>query len=720
MIEELTKILSRNDLSDDIRESLQSIIDHSEKYERKKFQETANKFPIPIMMFQRDIDNKITLNFANEAMEELTRGFYKDKIGKTPQEIFKGRLPEILPSIETVLETGNIVQEKGIWTVSNSGEKRWFKVDNVKIADNTVIVIAYDIHKEMIIQKELEERELQYKTLYERTKEAENALKLSEQEYRTLFDKSPISLWEEDFSEIKKYFDQLKGEGISNLRQYLDDRPEELEKLIKLVKIVNINEASLSLYNADNKEEVLKGLTVLFDENTRLPFKEEMVSLFNGAIEFQMNFPGQTITGEPIDTLVKLSIPKGFENSLRKVFISVIDITELKKVEERFRRLFEFSPVAMWEEDLSKFFDYFKNLKNQGITNFQKYFSDHPEEAQKLPLLIELLDVNKACLNLYGATNKQHLIESIDKVYGKDSLPVFIDAAIQLACGEKIVERENVNYNITTGKKLYVNFRSTVITDQHGKKSRGIVAIINISERKKVEKIRAEINERRENFIHMTSHELRTPLTVSKGYSGFLLANYEVLKSEKIEKGIQIIDNNLNRLERLIGGFNNVIQIQRGILEIHKSEFCILEELNDIFHLYKDRLGDKFAIIIETKNDTLPFIGDKDRVREVFENLIENAIKHTDSDKTKITASYKIKSNEIVIKIVDNGAGIDPINLERIFNQFVSIPTKYSVTGTGIGLYLAKWIVEKHRGTIVAESDGIGKGSSFIVTLPLQ
>ncbi len=82
-----------------------------------------------------------------------------------------------------------------------------------------------------------------------------------------------------------------------------------------------------------------------------------------------------------------------------------------------------------------------------------------------------------------------------------------------------------------------------------------------------------------------------------------------------------------------------------------------------------------------------------------------------------IKVNLEILANSILIKIIDNGAGIDQKNLKLIFEQFVSIETKYSVTGTGIGLYVSQKIIEAHKGTIIAQSEGLGQGSTFTIEL---
>ncbi|GAH33848.1 unnamed protein product, partial [marine sediment metagenome] len=108
------------------------------------------------------------------------------------------------------------------------------------------------------------------------------------------------------------------------------------------------------------------------------------------------------------------------------------------------------------------------------------------------------------------------------------------------------------------------------------------------------------------------------------------------------------------------------------------------------------------------------------RLRQVLDNLVNNAINHTHPEHRLIKLSLAISPSVLRIKLTDNGAGIAPDKLERIFDQFVSIETEYATPGTGIGLYLSRIIMEDHRGSITAQSQGIGHGSTFIAELPVS
>ena len=99
--------------------------------------------------------------------------------------------------------------------------------------------------------------------------------------------------------------------------------------------------------------------------------------------------------------------------------------------------------------------------------------------------------------------------------------------------------------------------------------------------------------------------------------------------------------------------------------------------------------------------------------------MIENAVEQTSIADRKISIKIQSTSSMIEVSIRDNGAGIESQNLERIFEQFVSIPTSLSVKGTGIGLYLTREIITAHEGTIIASSPGVGKGATFTIMIPI-
>ncbi|MHA2345452.1 MAG: PAS domain-containing sensor histidine kinase, partial [Candidatus Hodarchaeales archaeon] len=321
---------------------------------------------------------------------------------------------------------------------------------------------------------------------------------------------------------------------------------------------------------------------------------------------------------------------------------SVEDITEKKEAEaalqeseERYRSLFEESPVALCEEDLTDLSQYFMDLRNQGITDFQSYFDLHPEELKGLPLLIKVLDVNSACLKLYGVKDKQLFSESIEIVYPEESLETLLDSAIRLTSGETIVTNESINRRLDTNELFNVLFRTAVISYPEKEIIRGIASIVDVTAEKKLEKMRADLEERRENFIHITSHELRTPLTVCLSYSDFLLTKQELPLSERFEI-YSIMKRNLDRLERLVQGVSSSVQIDKGIFSVTFTEFDFRPFFNELLNPYFNRLKEGLVFTDSQTTSSIVIKGDKDRLQQVFENIIENAIKHTSKTERKI------------------------------------------------------------------------------------
>jgi class 3 adenylate cyclase/HAMP domain-containing protein len=145
--------------------------------------------------------------------------------------------------------------------------------------------------------------------------------------YRALFEYSPTSLWEEDFSAVKTYVDGLRNEGIQDVRRHFLDHPEESMHCTGLIKILDVNESTLKLYEADSKEAMVKGLSKILADPSHDILKEQVLAIAEGK-PFEMQCVNRTLTGREITVLMKAAIPPGFETTWAKVLISVHDLSE--------------------------------------------------------------------------------------------------------------------------------------------------------------------------------------------------------------------------------------------------------------------------------------------------------------------------------------------------------------------------------------------------------
>ena len=164
-------------------------------------------------------------------------------------------------------------------------------------------------------------------------KKAEDKILTSEKRYKYLFEKSPISIWEEDFSELYKYINSLKKKGIENFRDYFIKNPDEVEKCTKMIRVLDINEMTLKLFNAKTKTELITNLGFMFIEESRVAFIEQFCLIAKNLTSFSLETINKTIDGKVLNVLLNWAVVPGHEKDYSKVLVIVIDITEKKRSE---------------------------------------------------------------------------------------------------------------------------------------------------------------------------------------------------------------------------------------------------------------------------------------------------------------------------------------------------------------------------------------------------
>jgi signal transduction histidine kinase len=253
----------------------------------------------------------------------------------------------------------------------------------------------------------------------------------------------------------------------------------------------------------------------------------------------------------------------------------------------------------------------------------------------------------------------------------------------------------------------------------------GLILIIGIYKQLfSGEKLVHELKEskiRRENLMEMLSYELRTPLTVLHGYSELLEKKNDELDEQQRARILTVFNRNIARLERVIVDSQTMMKIEKGILDIKKADLSFSTFFSDFIESYLEILGKqiRFESQISSEGEVI-LEADSERLQQVFDNVLDNALKNT-SEKDRLIHIIALQShNAIKIQFHDNGSGITKENLEKIFDLYVTIPTKYSSSGTGIGLYLCREILHAHNGNIYATSKGIDQGSVFTVELPIN
>ncbi|NVO19672.1 MAG: PAS domain S-box protein [Bacteroidetes bacterium] len=195
---------------------------------------------------------------------------------------------------------------------------------------------------------------IEKKKLIAEKKEAESSLRKSEERYRSLFENSAIPIFEEDFSEVKSLFDELRNNGVTNFRSYFDSHPEDIVKCTTLVKITNVNTESLGFFQATSKQELIDDFSACFMDESWPIFKEEIISLAEGNQYFETEIQVATFRWEHRHFLLRLSVRPDCSVTLKQVLVSFVDITARKQAEaalaqseELFRTAFENATVGV-------------------------------------------------------------------------------------------------------------------------------------------------------------------------------------------------------------------------------------------------------------------------------------------------------------------------------------------------------------------------------------
>ncbi len=226
-----------------------------------------------------------------------------------------------------------------------------------------------------------------------------------------------------------------------------------------------------------------------------------------------------------------------------------------------------------------------------------------------------------------------------------------------------------------------------------------------------------QVEARRRQLIADVSHELRTPLTAIKGYMEGLMDGVLPANLETFHQVYQEAD----RLSRLVDDLQELSRVEAGAIELHFRPVAVSQVIATV----KKRLGPQIEAQGLTLNIHLaeplpPVLADEDRLIQVLTNLVGNAIKFTPSG-GQITIEAEKRGNEVYIAVQDTGIGIPAEHLPRIFDRFYRVDRSRArgTGGSGIGLTIARHLVEAHGGRIWAESEGEGKGSRFTIALPM-
>ena len=269
------------------------------------------------------------------------------------------------------------------------------------------------------------------------------------------------------------------------------------------------------------------------------------------------------------------------------------------------------------------------------------------------------------------------------------------------------------------GTERSIEDSAAPIRDASGKISGAVMVFHDVTERRRAERALKEADKRKDEFLATLAHELRNPLApIRNGLEILKLDGNDPVTAETVRS---MMDQALSQMVRLVDDLLDASRVTTGKLQLRKERI-------DLAAVVQSAVDTSRSLINEQKHKltvtlpAAPILLDADRIRlaQVFSNLLNNASKYSEAGGV-IGLSADTEGDQVTVRVTDRGIGIPTDHLPRIFEMFAQVDTTLERAhgGLGIGLSLAKGLVEMHGGTLEARSEGPGKGSEFIVRLPI-
>jgi signal transduction histidine kinase len=231
-----------------------------------------------------------------------------------------------------------------------------------------------------------------------------------------------------------------------------------------------------------------------------------------------------------------------------------------------------------------------------------------------------------------------------------------------------------------------------------------------------------EQDKQKSEFVSFATHQLRAPMTAMKGYASLLVEGDMGKIPNTARMGVKRIFDSTDTLMHIVDDYLNLTRIELGTM---KYNF----EVIDLKLLIEDMIAELSPTISKTQvqfgfsaddiGRNYMISADRDKLKQIFANLIDNSLKYTPSGKIEASLGFDKAKEKFVFRLKDTGIGIAPEIMPKLFQKFsrANNANKTNIKGTGLGLFIAKQMIEAHHGSIRAESSGEGKGSTFVVEL---
>src|SRR6266446_4670570 len=496
-------------------------------------------------------------------------------------------------------------------------------------------------------------------------------LRESEKRYRHIFESTGVSIWEEDFSQAKAAIDDLRASGVRDFRAYFAAHPQFVQDAIAMVKIVDINAASLKLFAAENKDQLLSSLDKIFVAETNRVFAGELVAIAEGRTSFEAETVLQTLKGEKLTALFTITFPTPSAR-FDSVLVTIMNITERKQAEYLTRQVFEGSPDAV-----------------AVIGRDYRYRRVNPVYERSWGMPAETI-VGMHVVELRGSeVFEQALKANLDRCF----------AGEQVTSGEWLTIAVGRVYHVRT----YTPLRST-----SNEVNAALVISRDLTEHmlavEALQKVQAEL-------AHITrvttlgelaasgAHEVNQPLAAivadANASLNWLAAAHPDLES--VRGALDAIVRDGHRAGEVIQRIRQLAS--KGAPR--KDAVDLNDVVRDVVPLVRAELRHQdISLMLDLASKLPPVLGDRIQLQQVLLNLVMNGVEAmgsvTGRPRRLVIRSEPHDRDHVGVTVQDTGSGIAANELDHVFSAFFT--TKPS--GMGLGLSISRSIIEAHGGRL--------------------
>jgi signal transduction histidine kinase len=416
----------------------------------------------------------------------------------------------------------------------------------------------------------------------------------------------------------------------------------------------------------------------------------------------------------------------------------------LRSSEQRYRTLFENSPTALWEEDFSRVWQYLEGLRQTGIDDFGIYLQEHPEEVLRCVDLVEVTEANQAAMDLYATRDLAEFRRVSNQNVKERTSDVFKDALVAVAEGVREFGFEYATAS-ALGEERFLQLTWSVAPGCERPFSKVLVSVVDLTERKKAEDAvrRAELQLRRysEELEQMVTdrtvriqelerqrgeseklaatgrmaariaHEINNPLAGIK--NAFLLVRDTMDKQHPHFAYADLIEKEIDRIANIIRRMFDLYSPDR----LKAFPQNITDAVRDVAGLLDSTCrAAGVELRIEVPSTPITIKSPSGYINQILFNLIQNAIEASKPGDV-IKVSSEVKSNSIILSVIDQGRGIPKEAAGQIFEPFFTTKDETDTPGLGLGLSVSKGMAEAMGGSITFKSQPSG-GTLFALTLP--